>query len=55
MAETGYAGKGVNPWVLDDTGKVVLQQVDDPVNIDVWVVLVNLIQREGQKLIPDIN
>ena len=55
MTEAGYAGKGVNPWVLDDVGKVVLQHVDDLVNINVWVVLVNLIKREGQKLIPDVN
>ena len=44
------------PWVLDNAGKVVLKLLDDLANVsDVQVVLVKLIKREGQKLIPNIN
>ena len=56
MAKAGQPGERVHPLILDDAYKVVLQFVDDFVHVgDTLLVLVHLIQWNGQELIPDVH
>ena len=56
MTKAWQTGERVFPWVLDDADKVVLEFVDDKVHIgDTLLVLVDLVEWNGQELVPDVS